>query len=67
MGESDDTTGEAPGAPPAGDEERPRRRPLGYYYDDGTGYEVYDPARDDEPDEAPEGGPSQHTPRPEFD
>jgi hypothetical protein len=43
----DDTT--EPGerdAPP----ER-ERTPRNYYYDDGTGYEVYDPAEDeDEPD-----------------
>lgn len=24
------------------------RKPQNYYYDDGTGYEVYDPAQDDE-------------------
>jgi hypothetical protein len=24
------------------------RKPQNYYYDDGTGYEVYDPAKDDE-------------------
>jgi hypothetical protein len=43
----DDTT--QPGerdAPPT-----PERAPRNYYYDDGTGYEVYDPAKDeDEPD-----------------
>jgi hypothetical protein len=40
----DDTTqpGE-PGAPP----ER-EREPQNYYYDDGTGYEVYNPDEDDE-------------------
>lgn len=28
------------------------RKPQNYYYDDGTGYEVYDPAADeDEPEE----------------
>ena len=24
------------------------RKPQNYYYDDGTNYEVYDPAKDDE-------------------
>ena len=28
----------------------PERQPQNYYYDDGTGYEVYDPAKDDELD-----------------
>ena len=38
-------------APPA-----PERAPRNYYYDDGTGYEVYDPAADeDEPDESDAG------------
>ena len=44
----DDTTehGERD-APPARE-----RAPQNYYYDDGTGYEVYDPAADeDEPDD----------------
>jgi hypothetical protein len=31
-----------------------RREPLGYYYDDGTGYEVYDPEGDEEEDETAE-------------
>jgi hypothetical protein len=34
------------------------RRPQNYYYDDGTGYEVYDPSKDDDletGDEAAEG------------
>ncbi len=30
----------------------PESAPGNYYYDDGTGYEIYDPATDkDEPDE----------------
>ncbi|HLL14621.1 MAG TPA: hypothetical protein VK388_06130 [Pyrinomonadaceae bacterium] len=34
----------------------PERAPRNYYYDDGTGYEVYDPATDtDEPDESDAG------------
>jgi hypothetical protein len=45
MGErQDDTT--QPGerdAPP-----EPERAPGNYYYDDGTGYEIYDPAADDD-------------------
>jgi hypothetical protein len=28
-----------------------RRQPLGYYYDDGTGYEIYNPEDEAEPDE----------------
>ena len=27
------------------------RQPGKYYYDDATGYEIYDPAQDDEEDE----------------
>ncbi len=35
---------------PEHDAEPPRERePGNYYYDDGTGYEPYDPAADDEP------------------
>jgi hypothetical protein len=58
----DDTTepGERDDARPA-----PERAPRNYYYDDGTGYEVYDPAEDeDEPDgvdaeEAADGGDTE--------
>jgi hypothetical protein len=40
----DDTTEPPePAAPPA-----PERQPQNYYYDDGTGYEVYDPTQEDE-------------------
>jgi hypothetical protein len=48
----DDTTqpGEQGGALPARE-----RAPRNYYYDDGTGYEVYDPATEDEPDESDDG------------
>ena len=42
---ADDTTKEPPCAP---HKER-EREPGNYYYDDGTGYELYDP--DDEPGE----------------
>ena len=43
----DDTT-DAPDDAPA----RRERAPGDYYYDDATGYEVYDPAQDEnEPDE----------------
>jgi hypothetical protein len=30
------------------------RKPGSYYYDDSTGYEIYDPAKDDEDDEPKE-------------
>jgi hypothetical protein len=33
----------------------PERAPRNYYYDDGTGYEVYDPATDED-DEADDAG-----------
>ena len=60
MSVRDDTPeGGAPG-PPAGGHERddagaakrpdPERRPLGYYYDDGTNYETYDPRAEQEPE-----------------
>jgi hypothetical protein len=42
----DDTTDENE---PSGEERD--RRPGSYYYDDSTGYEVYDPEKDDEEDE----------------
>lgn len=48
---SDDTTepdGDARGGrggPPA---DPRRRRPGAYYYDDATGYEIYDPASEEE-------------------
>ncbi|MDQ3821109.1 MAG: hypothetical protein M3362_25970 [Acidobacteriota bacterium] len=32
-------------------EERERPKPGSYYYDDSTGYEIYDPEKDDEEDE----------------
>ena len=49
----DDTTEpDARDAPP-----EPERTPRNYYYDDGTGYEVYDPAQDeDESGDDGEGG-----------
>lgn len=28
------------------------RRPFSYYYDDGTGYELFDPSKEDDEDEA---------------
>lgn len=53
MSDADDTTGAPAHAPPARDD---ARRPLDYYYDDGTGYEVYDPEREDgEAEEGPAG------------
>ncbi|HEX8071272.1 MAG TPA: hypothetical protein VF546_15055 [Pyrinomonadaceae bacterium] len=38
----DDTTEPPPHAPARGE-----RTPAGYYYDDATGYELYDPAQDE--------------------
>ena len=35
---------------PSGEEE-PERAPGSYYYDDSTGYEVYDPEKDEEEEE----------------
>jgi hypothetical protein len=40
------------------DEDEPSRtepKPRSYYYDDSTGYEIYDPAKDDEEDETEAG------------
>lgn len=36
---------------PSGAEER-ERQPGSYYYDDATGYEIYDPEKDDEEEDA---------------
>ena len=45
----DDTTQPGEHDPPL----EPERAPRNYYYDDGTGYEIYDPAADeDDEDEA---------------
>ncbi len=49
---ADDTT-KAPQRAPQGDGER-GREPGDYYYDDGTGYELYDPAGDDPEDDPAE-------------
>lgn len=48
MSERRDDTTEPPerDAPP-----EPERKPHNYYYDDGTGYEVYDPAKDEDDEE----------------
>jgi hypothetical protein len=47
----DDTTeGHAPS--PASSEPRPGS----YYYDDATGYEIYDPSEDEEDDESADDG-----------
>ena len=35
------------------------RRPQNYYYDDATNYEVYDPAKDEEDDQASAGDEKQ--------
>jgi len=42
---ADDTTKEPAGARR---EVEPAREPGGYYYDDGTGYEVYDPSEEEQ-------------------
>jgi hypothetical protein len=48
-----DTTepGERDDAPPTRE-----RAPRNYYYDDGTGYEVYDPAEDEDEEGAGDAG-----------
>lgn len=33
---------------PSVEEEKPAPMPGSYYYDDSTGYEIYDPEKDDE-------------------
>ncbi|MBA3766349.1 MAG: hypothetical protein H0W99_05045 [Acidobacteria bacterium] len=50
----DDTTDE--GAPSPGSAPQPR---PSYYYDDATGYEVYDPSKDDEEDDDDEAKETQ--------
>lgn len=50
MNERRDDTTEAEKSPPVERE----RRPGSYYYDDATGYEVYDPAQDEDEDVAVE-------------
>lgn len=47
----DDTTEEPAGARREGAR---GRAPGDYYYDDGTGYEVYDPSEEDQEDETEE-------------
>ena len=47
--EADDTP--KPGGPPLPESDRPEG---GYYYDDATGYEVYDPDAEEEDDESDE-------------
>ncbi|HVG35782.1 MAG TPA: hypothetical protein VM911_22210 [Pyrinomonadaceae bacterium] len=48
MNEPEDDTTEQDAPSPARSREQPRHS---YYYDDATGYEIYDPAREDEDDE----------------
>ena len=50
---ADDTTEGPDGA--RGEGER-GREPGSYYYDDGTGYEVFDPSEEDREDESEEAG-----------
>ena len=40
---------------PSGAEEPAGQKPGGYYYDDSTGYEVYDPEKEEEEEEESEG------------
>jgi hypothetical protein len=59
MSEPRDDTPERSRAPrPAAD---PEREPGGYYYDDGTGYEPYNPEDDDE-ERGTEGTNASETP-----
>lgn len=39
---------------PSGEQREPQ--PGSYYYDDSTGYEIYDPEKDDEEEEGDTGG-----------
>ena len=55
MSVRDDTPeGGAPERPAGNDNDAtrpdPERAPLGYYYDDGTNYETYDPDREEGPE-----------------
>jgi hypothetical protein len=56
---ADDTTKE-PARAPQGDDGR-EQEPGRYYYDDGTGYELYDPSEED-PDDSPEEEPRVEKP-----
>lgn len=53
---ADDTTKE-PARAPRGDDGGPGRKPGDYYYDDGTGYELFDPSEEDPEDETPAENP----------
>lgn len=33
---------------PSGEQSTPQQQPGSYYYDDSTGYEIYDPEKDEE-------------------
>jgi hypothetical protein len=48
MDEPKDDTTEQDAPSPAREEEQPRHS---YYYDDATGYEIYDPSHEDEDEE----------------
>ena len=39
---------------PSGEEAPPGQKPRSYYYDDSTGYEVYDPEKKDDEEEEDE-------------
>jgi hypothetical protein len=49
MNERNDETRQQP--PEQSQSEREQRKRGSYYYDDATGYEIYDPAKDDEDEE----------------
>ena len=49
MKREDDTTEETEAPQP-----QPKRLPDGYYYDDSTGYEIYEPTNAGEDDDAEE-------------
>ena len=52
MNEQRDDTTERDSPSPAGSDEQSRHS---YYYDDTTGYEVYDPSKEDEDEEETDG------------
>lgn len=57
MSEPKDDTTERDEPSPAREEEQPRHS---YYYDDATGYEIYDPALEDEDEEEADGPAQRH-------
>ena len=55
--QKDDTTETDPNEPSTLERDQERH---GYYYDDETGYEVYDPTRDDDDEDLEKEGDSVH-------